>query len=97
MSEPILVKPKDLTNAAAVLRESAKKVQASIDEVDQQIQSLGPARFEGLAADAIRAKYARLRGQFYSFKPLVERIGSRMELIANKFDEMDQQNAGLGG
>ncbi|MCX7976566.1 MAG: WXG100 family type VII secretion target [Bellilinea sp.] len=91
MSE-ILVKPEELRASAAALHESAKRVQTAIDNVDQQIRSLGPARFEGMAADAIRAKYARMREQFYSFKPLVERIAGKMELFAVEFTKVDQQN-----
>lgn len=86
----ILIKPRELREAATVLRESSKKVQASIDEVDQQIQSLGPDRFEGMAADAIRARYARMRQTFYSFKPMVEKVGQKLEQIATEFEIADK-------
>lgn len=85
----ILIKPEQLSNAAQVLRESAKKVQASIDEVDEQFQSLGPTRFEGVSADTIRARYAKRREKFYQFKPFIESFVRKLESIAADFTKVD--------
>lgn len=93
MADGILIKPPQLREAAAALRQSAKTVQASINEVDEQIKALDKSRFEGVSADTIRAKYARLRDKFYSFKPFVDRLAGQMELIAAEFTKSDNQSS----
>lgn len=86
----IIIKPEDLIAAANVLRESSKMVQTAIDEVDQQIQALGPTRFQGVSADTIRGKYAKMRDQFYGFKPFIDQFANKMDSIAVDFKAVDQ-------
>jgi len=93
----ILVKPGVLNDAGLVLRDCAKTVQVCIDQVDSEMQALGPDKFSGEAADSIRAKYARMRDLFYSFKPVVERIADNLTTISQTFEGIDDQLANNGG
>ena len=86
----ILVKPPQLRISAEIMHQSAKAIQACVDTIDQQIQALGPAKFEGISADEFRATYARLRERVYSFKPIVDKFAGELEAAAMRFEQADK-------
>jgi WXG100 family type VII secretion target len=89
MSE-ILVKPAELKQVSNDLRKNAADIQRSIDAVDAIIKALGPSRFEGARADALRSRYARIREQIYNFKPLVTKFANELDNAATRFSAADK-------
>jgi len=86
----ILVKPPQLLNSASIMHQSANTIQACVDAIDQQIQALGPSRFQGVSADVFRATYAKLRERVYSFKPTVDAFAGELEAAAARFQAADK-------
>ena len=86
----ILVKPPELRLTATDLRKSAKNIQNAVDSVDAAIKQLGPSRFEGARADALRARYNRLRDAIYRFKPLIDTFAAELDDTASKFSAADK-------
>lgn len=89
----ILVKPPQLRECSANLKSSAKTIQACIDAVDAELQSL-QGRFEGVSAEEIRARYARARERIQSFRPLVQKFARELETTANRFEKADKSISG---
>lgn len=85
----ILVKPPELRITAADLRKAAKTIQTAVDSVDSSIKQLGPSRFEGVRADALRARYNRLRDAIYRFKPLIDAFANDLDDSAARFSAAD--------
>lgn len=86
----ILVKPAELKSAANDLKKNAADIQRCVEAVDAIINTLGPSRFEGARADALRGRYQRLREQIYSFKPLVTRFAMELDEAAARFSAADK-------
>ena len=86
----ILVKPPELRLTATDLRKSAKNIQNAIDSVDSDIKQLGPSRFEGARADALRARYNRVREAIFRFKPLIDTFAAELDDTAARFSAADK-------
>lgn len=86
----ILVKPPELRMTAADLRRAAQAIQTAVDSVDSSIKQLGPNRFEGARADALRARYNRLRDAIYRFKPLIDTFANDLDNSAARFEAADK-------
>lgn len=86
----ILVKPVELKSISNDLRKNAADIQTAVDAVDSIIKSLGPSRFEGARADALRNRYSKIREQIYSFKPLVTKFAVELDQAANRFSAADK-------
>ena len=86
----ILVKPTDLSHTASEIRTHAKRLQAAIDAVDADIRALGPGSFEGARADALRARYGKIREKIYQFKPLIEHFAKDLDEAATRFSAADK-------
>jgi WXG100 family type VII secretion target len=86
----ILIKPPQLRSIASVFNSSANTIQGCIDAVDQQINALGPARFQGVSAETILLDYQNLREKVYSFKPTIDSFASELEIVADRFEKADK-------
>jgi WXG100 family type VII secretion target len=86
----ILLRPPQLRTIADQIRQHAKTVQQAIDAVDAKIKSLGPNRFEGIRADALRAHYKSNRDKFYNFKKILDNFAAELEASAIRFETADK-------
>lgn len=85
----ILVKPPEIRVTATDLRKAAKNIQNAVDSVDATIKQLGPTRFEGVRADTLRGRYAKLRDAIYRFKPLIDAFATDLDNAASRFSAAD--------
>jgi WXG100 family type VII secretion target len=90
MAGIIEVRPQDLDTKAAQIRQHAQKIQAAIDAVDTDINSLNASQFEGNRATDLRTRYRRYSDYLRSFKPMVERFAIELEQAATKFRIADK-------
>lgn len=58
----ILGKPAQLRQTACNLNHSARKIRATLDDVNATMRNLGPARFDRQHTDALRAHHPSLHG-----------------------------------
>jgi WXG100 family type VII secretion target len=86
----ILVKPTDLTHTASEIRSHAKRLQAAIDAVDADMRALGPGSFEGARADALRARYSKIREKIYQFKPMIDHFAKDLDEASARFAAADK-------
>ena len=86
----ILVTPPELRSKAAEIRERAKAVQVSVDEVDAQVNALGPSVYEGHSADQFRTHYSQMRERVMAFRPFLERFATMLEETATAFEQADK-------
>jgi WXG100 family type VII secretion target len=85
----ILVKPPELRDTAAQIREHAKKLQTALDAVEAEMRALGPGTFEGVRADNLRARYNKVRERIFQFKPLLDRFANDLGQAADRFQAAD--------
>lgn len=85
----ILVRPPELQQAANDLRAHVKRLQASLDAVDAEIRSLS-GNFEGMRAEALQARYNKIRDQIYRFKPLIDHFAKDLDEAASRFAAADR-------
>lgn len=86
----ILVKPSDLTTTASEICSHAKRLQAALDAADAEMRVLGPGNFEGDRADALRARYNKIRERIYQFKPLIELFAKDLDEASARFSAVDK-------
>jgi len=84
----ILVKPPELKLAANDLRAHAKRLQQALDSVDADIHSLN-GRFEGERANALQARYSKIRERIYQFAPLIMHFAKDLDEAATRFQAAD--------
>lgn len=87
----ILVKPAELKQSSTDLHKNARDIQTAVDNVDSAIKALGPSRFEGVRADALRTRYQQLRDRIYSFKPLIDAFANDLDQAATRFEAADRK------
>lgn len=90
----ILVKPGDLRQASSDLRQSARKISHSINEVDEVIRAVGPAKFSGRQADQIRTRFRAVRERLMAADDLVNQFALKLDQLAREFEKTDRQLAG---
>ncbi len=89
MSE-IQVIPADLTHAASDIRNHAKRLQAAIDAVDNDIRALDSNAFEGIRADTLRARYNKIRDKIFNFKRMLENFAKELDEASARFSAADK-------
>ncbi len=87
----ILIKPPELHKASQNLESSARKIQASLEKVNDILESLGPARFEGQRAVYLRGHHRRLHGNLRNAHKLILRMAQQLEEIAASFEKADRK------
>ena len=85
----ILIKPPELRRASQNLENSAMKIQASLERVNDILESLGPAHFEGQRAVYLRGHHRRLHGNLRNAHKLILRMAQQLEEIAANFEKAD--------
>jgi WXG100 family type VII secretion target len=95
MSNIIEVTPERLHNDAALLRQKANKIQAELDNVEQQIRSLSAADFEGLAASDFLAEYHRLRNMLQMLPKILAMFSQQLDQAGNEFADVDRRLTSL--
>ena len=85
----ILVTPQDLESRAEQLRSHVQRIQAAIDAIDRDINSLNTSQFEGHRATELRTRYTRYRDYLYAFKPMTDRFSAELEMAAARFRAAD--------
>lgn len=89
MSEGILIRPQEVRNKIAAVREHAKQIESATLAVDNVMNAVGPATFSGRTADAIRRRYAAVRERVASFRPKMEQFALHLENITNTISGAD--------
>lgn len=92
MSELKRVQPQQLEDTAGSIRDHAARIQAAIDEIDNQIRRMGPDAFKGQRADALRSRYNQLRETLMGFTPLLQDFGTNLDNTASSFRQADRAN-----
>ena len=90
MSDGILITPEEVTNVAESIKAHATVINNSVEQVDQAIKSIIPARFEGRSADEINQRYHATRDKVFNFKPFLDSFANNLIDIANRFITSDR-------
>lgn len=94
MSE-IKIYPQELRQTSDQLRVTAKKIDAALQAIDQDILSLKGDTFLGNRANAVQAHYAPKREALLKAKNTVEHFSEDLISIADRFERADRSDGGL--
>ena len=86
----ILVRPPELRQISEQLKSSAKKIDAALQAIDNDILSLKGDKFLGNRANAVQANYAPKRDALIKAKVLVLGFSEDLQVAAEIFEKADQ-------
>lgn len=93
----ILIRPQELRQTSDQLRASAKKIDAALQAIDQEILSLKGDNFLGNRANAVQAHYAPKRQALLKAKSMIAHFAEDLLSAATRFEQADKGDSGQPG
>lgn len=90
----ILIRPQELRQASEQLQATAKKIDAALKAIDQEILSLKGDKFLGNRANAVQAHYAPKREALLKAKNMIAHFAEDMRSAATRFEQADKGGNG---
>lgn len=90
----ILIRPQELRQSSDQLRANAKKIDAALQAIDQEILSLKGDKFLGNRASAVQAHYAPKREALLKAKNIIEHFAEDLLSTATRFEQADKSGGG---
>ncbi len=91
----IRIVPQQVEGNADEIRAHAARIQAALDAVDSQIQSMNESVFSGNLATQLRARYANTREAIMEFPVLLNRYAEMLDRAAAAFRREDNHAGGV--
>jgi len=86
----ILVRPAELRQISEQLKSGAKKIDAALQAIDNDILSLKGDQFLGNRANAVQGHYAPKREALLKAKEIVAHFAADLQSAASRFEQADQ-------
>lgn len=89
-----MIRPQELRQAADQLRANAKKIDAALQAIDQEILSLKGDKFLGNRANAVQVHYAPKREALLKTKTIITHFADDLTNSAIRFEQADRSSSG---